>query len=108
MGISIASPAVDRNIMRLAIYEMLYREDIPPVVQHQRSGGHREEIFHAGQRKICERHFGQNPRRTHAPCAKCEMKFADLHLHTFFSDGTFSPEELAGHGRASGFRRDGR
>jgi len=26
------------------------------------------------------------------------MKFADLHLHTHFSDGTFSPEELAGHG----------
>jgi transcription antitermination protein NusB len=24
--------AVDRNIMRLAIYEMLFREDIPPVV----------------------------------------------------------------------------
>ena len=24
--------AVDRNIMRLAIYEMLYREDIPPIV----------------------------------------------------------------------------
>lgn len=24
--------AVDRNILRLAIYEMLYREDIPPVV----------------------------------------------------------------------------
>src|SRR5471032_1312056 len=22
------------------------------------------------------------------------MKFADLHLHTFFSDGTFTPEEL--------------
>ena len=25
-------PAVDRNILRLAIYEMLHREDIPPVV----------------------------------------------------------------------------
>src|SRR5262245_11407119 len=25
------------------------------------------------------------------------MKFADLHLHTFFSDGTYSPEELVGH-----------
>src|SRR5262245_33826152 len=25
--------------------------------------------------------------------------FADLHLHTFFSDGTFSPEEVASHGK---------
>lgn len=31
------------------------------------------------------------------------MKFADLHLHTHFSDGTFSPEELAGHGQRFGF-----
>ncbi len=30
------------------------------------------------------------------------MKFADLHLHTFFSDGTFTPEELAGHGARLG------
>lgn len=31
------------------------------------------------------------------------MKFADLHLHTHFSDGTFSPEELVGHGARLGF-----
>ena len=31
------------------------------------------------------------------------MKFADLHLHSHFSDGTFSPEELAGHGVRLGF-----
>ena len=31
------------------------------------------------------------------------MKFADLHLHTQFSDGTFTPEELAGHGQRLGF-----
>ena len=31
------------------------------------------------------------------------MKFADLHLHTNFSDGTFSPEELVGHGARLGF-----
>jgi hypothetical protein len=31
------------------------------------------------------------------------MKFADLHLHTQFSDGTFTPEELAGHGASLGF-----
>jgi hypothetical protein len=28
--------------------------------------------------------------------------FADLHLHTLFSDGTFTPEELAGHGARVG------
>ena len=28
--------------------------------------------------------------------------FADLHLHTLFSDGTFTPEELAGHGARFG------
>ena len=29
---------------------------------------------------------------------------ADLHLHTNFSDGTFTPEELAGHARRHGLR----
>src|SRR5476651_206819 len=31
------------------------------------------------------------------------MKFADLHLHTFFSDGTFTPEELVERAHAIGF-----
>jgi len=30
--------------------------------------------------------------------------FADLHLHTNFSDGTFTPEELTAHGHRLGFR----
>ena len=30
------------------------------------------------------------------------MKLADLHLHTHFSDGTWSPEELAGHAAEQG------
>ena len=29
--------------------------------------------------------------------------FADLHLHTNFSDGTYTPEELTGHGKRLGF-----
>jgi hypothetical protein len=32
------------------------------------------------------------------------MKFADLHLHTFFSDGTFTPEELVERAHKIGFR----
>ena len=31
------------------------------------------------------------------------MKFADLHLHTQFSDGTFTPEELVGRADKLGF-----
>jgi hypothetical protein len=30
------------------------------------------------------------------------MKFADLHLHTQFSDGTFTPEELVLHAQKAG------
>src|ERR1043166_9383390 len=29
--------------------------------------------------------------------------FADLHLHSYFSDGTYSPEEVAAHGARFGF-----
>lgn len=31
------------------------------------------------------------------------MSFADLHLHTLFSDGTYTPEEVVAHGRRLGF-----
>ena len=30
------------------------------------------------------------------------MKFADLHLHSHFSDGTYGPAELAAHARRCG------
>jgi len=37
-----------------------------------------------------------------APLLVADMRTADLHLHTSFSDGTYSPEELAGHAAAAG------
>jgi predicted metal-dependent phosphoesterase TrpH len=36
------------------------------------------------------------------PTARTGPAFADLHLHTLFSDGTFTPEELAAHGARFG------
>jgi hypothetical protein len=39
---------------------------------------------------------------TPPPTARPGPAFADLHLHTLFSDGTFTPEELAGHGARFG------
>src|SRR5580704_5506574 len=41
--------AVDRNILRLAIYEMLHREDIPPVVSINEAVDVAKKIFHRGQ-----------------------------------------------------------
>jgi len=37
------------------------------------------------------------------PAVAEETRFADLHLHTSFSDGTFTPEELARRGGSLGF-----
>jgi hypothetical protein len=39
---------------------------------------------------------------TPPPTARPGPAFADLHVHTLFSDGTFTPEELAGHGARFG------
>lgn len=41
---------------------------------------------------------------TPAPASRltADMKIADLHLHTRFSDGTYTPEELAGHAATAG------
>ncbi len=32
------------------------------------------------------------------------MSFADLHMHSFYSDGTFAPEEIVAHARRHGLR----
>ena len=100
--------AVDRNIMRLAIYEMLHREDIPPVVSINEAVDIAKKFSTQDSGKfvngILDKIRGEilRPAKTFG-----QMKFADLHLHTFFSDGTFTPEELVGHAQRLGFAAHG-
>ena len=44
----------------------------------------------------------QNSRSAPGEAGAEPSRFADLHLHTSFSDGTYSPEELTEHGRRHG------
>ena len=55
--------AVDRNVLRLAIYEMLYRDDIPPVVSINEAIELAKTIRWRRFRPICERNSRSNPKR---------------------------------------------
>jgi N utilization substance protein B len=66
--------AVDRNILRLAIYEMLYRDDIPPVVSineavdiAKKFSTHESGAFVNG---ILDRLRGDLPRPARTPAGK--------------------------------------
>ncbi len=132
IGTLTAWRSVDRNILRLAIYEMLHRDDIPPVVSINEAVDIAKKFSTAGQRQIRQRHPGQDQGRIVAagphrqmnpsPVIDSESRrqgspprtppagpagFADLHLHTLFSDGTFTPEELADRGGRLGLGGDG-
>src|SRR5713226_833837 len=107
--------AVDRNVLRLAIYEMLHRDDIPPVVSineavdiakkfsTQDSGKFVNGILDKVKSDSCAPRASSNETQPTSPNRQPPfLMVADLHLHTNFSDGTFSPEELASHGRRHG------
>ena len=86
--------AVDRNIMRLAIYEMLHREDIPPVVSINEAVDIAKKFSTQDSGKFVNGILDKIRGELLRPREIVEMKFADFHLHTHFSDGTFTPEEL--------------
>ncbi len=106
-------PIIDKNILRLACYELFFRDDIPPKVSineaidlakkfsTEKSGlfvnGVLDKVYSAYQRKsrkeskhiasdLCEEQCGES--------AKYTGIGADLHIHTEFSDGTFSPKQV--------------
>ncbi len=103
-------PVIDRNILRLACYELFYIDDIPPKVSineaidlakkysTQKSGvfvnGVLDKIFSRYGNKI-------NVKQEEASGLKGKdishienRTGADLHIHTEYSDGTMSPEQI--------------
>jgi hypothetical protein len=85
---------VDRNIMRLAIYEMLHREDIPPVVSINEAVDIAKKFSTEDSGKFVNGILDKVRGEILRPRAQRKMKFADLHLHTNFSDGTFTPRGI--------------
>ncbi len=102
---------IDRNILRLAVYELLYRDDIPPKVSineaidlakrysTENSGtfvnGVLDKIFtrYASKKMSNEQQVTSHSSLiTH--CSLLDEGQADLHVHTNCSDGTLSPEDV--------------
>ncbi|MGR3294241.1 MAG: transcription antitermination factor NusB [Candidatus Scalindua sp.] len=103
-------PVVDRNILRLACYELFYMDDIPPKVSineaidlakkysTEKSGtfvnGILDKVYSLNIKN------GKNVQKTTTNIKGIdaleteERAGADLHIHTDFSDGTMSPEQV--------------
>ncbi|MCQ4575360.1 MAG: transcription antitermination factor NusB [Candidatus Brocadiales bacterium] len=96
---------VDRCILRLAVYELLFRDDIPPKVSvneaidlakkysTENSGTFVNGILD----KVYANHYAKSQKYGKmGPKVSLVADYgeADLHVHTICSDGTFSPEEV--------------
>ena len=82
--------AVDRNVLRLGAFELLYLEDIPAKVSINEAIDLAKKYSGEEAGKFCKRHIRQYQERLRQGL----MKYADLHIHTNFSDGTFSPARI--------------
>ncbi|NUO08448.1 MAG: transcription antitermination factor NusB [Candidatus Brocadia sp.] len=98
---------IDKNILRLGVYELLYRSDIPPKVSineaielakkfsTKNSGtfvnGILDKIYTQGGN-------GKLKGNPHASILRDVLEIdygdSDLHVHTTYSDGTMTPEEV--------------
>ncbi len=103
-------PVVDRNILRLACYELFYMDDVPPKVSineaidlAKKFSTEKSGVFVNGiLDKIYSLNIksGKKPQQTTTSLKstdgieKEERAGADLHIHTDFSDGTMSPGQV--------------
>ncbi|MHC4197199.1 MAG: transcription antitermination factor NusB [Planctomycetota bacterium] len=104
---------VDRCILRMAVYELLFRDDIPPKVSvneaidlakkysTENSGtfvnGILDKVYEGcdGGKSKAGKAGKEDKAETEAPSdAVADYGEADLHVHTICSDGTFTPEEV--------------
>ncbi|OQY99017.1 MAG: transcription antitermination factor NusB [Candidatus Brocadia sp. UTAMX2] len=98
---------IDKNILRLGVYELLYRNDIPPKVSineaielakkfsTKNSGtfvnGILDKIYTQGGDGKVKGEACPPPLQN---VSEVQYGNADLHIHTNYSDGTMTPEEV--------------
>lgn len=98
---------IDKNILRLGVYELLYREDIPPKVSineaielAKKFSTKNSGIFVNGILDKIYTQFGNGKLKDSESGSILldipEIKYgnSDLHIHTNYSDGTMTPEEV--------------
>jgi transcription antitermination factor NusB len=96
---------VDRCILRLAVYEILFRDDIPPKVSvneaielAKKYSTENSSMFVNGiLDKVYTSRDGKRLKKDEAEAggpSVVDYGKADLHVHTICSDGTFYPEEV--------------
>ena len=98
---------IDKNILRLGVYELLYRDDIPPKVSINEAidlakkfstkssgtfvNGILDKIYNQfGNGKLKDNKFLS----VLGDISEIDYGNSDLHIHTTYSDGTMSPEEV--------------
>jgi transcription antitermination factor NusB len=103
-------PVVDKNILRLACYELFYMDDVPPKVSineaidlakkysTEKSGffvnGILDKIYSLNIKSDKKIQKITTSIKSAGALENEECAGADLHIHTDFSDGTMSPEQV--------------
>ncbi len=103
-------PIIDKNILRLACYELFFMDDIPPKVSineaidlakkysTEKSGffvnGILDKIYSLNINNDKRTKKNTTSMKGVGTLGKEECAGADLHIHTDFSDGTMSPEQV--------------